>query len=446
MALNTIGSGLDIPTIVAQLVAAERAPTANRINSAGTAATAKLSALGNIKSGLSNLQTALEALGKSATSPAFKSSVAEGAGFSASIGTGAVAGSYSIEVASLAQAQKLTSGAFAKDAAVGDGTLSITWGENALDVEITEGSTLSDIAAAINKAAGGKGVSASVITADDGQHLVLNATDPGTAGALKLSNTGGDGGLAALTWNGSAGGLSQTQAATDAVVRVDGFERTSSSNSITDIIPGVTLSLSKADVGVTKTLTVSQDNAPLKANLQGFVAAYNATMGVLKSSSSYNATSNTASALTGDAMVRGLQQQMRNLIGGNVSELKALGISISKEGTLSLDAGEFDKAMAANPTAADALLGEKGSLATSMKTLLKSQLDATHGSLSLRTEGLNKQIKKLESDLDNLDARMEKVSDRYTRQFTAMDTMVAKMQSTSDYLSQQLAALAPKSK
>src|SRR5690606_110707 len=127
MALNTIGSGLDIPTIVAQLVAAERAPTANRINSAGTAATAKLSALGNIKSGLSNLQTALEALGKNASNPAFKANVAEGAGFSASIGTGAVAGSYSIEVASLAQAQKLTSGAFAKDEAVGDGTLSIAW-------------------------------------------------------------------------------------------------------------------------------------------------------------------------------------------------------------------------------------------------------------------------------------------------------------------------------
>ncbi len=450
MALNTIGSGLDIPTIVAQLVAAERAPTANRINSAGTAATAKLSALGNIKSGLSNLQTALEALGKSASNPAFKANVAEGAGFSASIGTGAVAGSYSIEVASLAQAQKLTSGAFAKDEAVGDGTLSIAWGDSSLDVEIAEGSTLSDIAAAINKAAGGKGVNASVITADGGQHLVLNATELGTDGALTLSASGGDGGLAALTWDGNplnnSNGLAQQQEATNAVVRVDGFERTSSSNSITDIIPGVNLSLGKADVGVTKTLTVSQDNAPLKANVQAFVAAYNATMGVLKSSSSYNATSNTASALTGDAMVRGLQQQMRNQVSGSVSDLKALGISISKEGTLSLDAGEFDKAMAANPAAADALLGEKGSLATSMKTMLKSQLDATHGSLSLRTEGLNKQIKKLESDLDKLDARMEKVSDRYTKQFTAMDTMVAKMQSTSDYLTQQLASLTPKSK
>lgn len=446
MALNTIGSGLDIPTIVSQLVAAERAPVANRINSAGSATTAKLSALGNIKSGLSSLQSSLEALGKIATTPARKVSVPDGAGFTASIGANAAAGSYSVEVVSLAQAQKLSSGAFAKDAAVGDGNLSIAWGENALDVEIAEGSTLSDIAAAINKAAGGKGVSASVITADDGQHLVLNAVDSGTAGALKLTTTGGNGGLSALSWNGSTGGLTQTQAATDALVRVDGFERTSSSNSITDIIPGVTLSLSKAELGAIKTLTVSQDNTPLKTNLQAFVAAYNAVTGVLKSTSSYNAANNTASALTGDAMVRGLQQQLRGLVSGDVNELKALGVTISKNGTLSLDAGEFDKAMAANPVAADRLLGEKGTLTTSMQSLLKSQLDATTGTLSLRTEGLNKQIKKLESDLDSLDLRMEKVSDRYTRQFTAMDQLVAQMQSTSNYLTQQLAALSPKSK
>lgn len=446
MAFNTIGSGLDIPTLVAQLVAAERAPTANRINSAGSAATAKLSALGTIKNSLGNLQSALEALGKSASQPAHKADVPEGAGFSASIGDKAVAGSYTIEVVSLAQPQRLSSGAFASDAAVGDGTLSIAWGANSLDVEIAEGSTLADIAAAINRAAGGKGVSASVITADDGQHLVLNATEPGTAGALALSASGGNGGLDALTWDGTTGGLTQTQAATDAKVKVDGFERTSSSNSITDLIPGVTLNLDKAEAGVGRTLTVSQDNAPLKTNLQAFVAAYNSTIGVLKSSSSYNAASNTASALTGDAMVRGLQQQMRNLVGANVTQLKALGISISKEGTLSLDTGELDKAMATDPSAADALLGGNGSLATRLKSMLDSQLDATHGSLSLRTEGLNKQIKKLESDLDTLDARMDKVADRYTRQFTAMDTIVARMQSTSDYLAQQLAMLTPRSK
>ena len=327
MALNTIGSGLDIPTLVSQLVAAERAPTANRINSAGSAATAKLSALGTIKSTLGNLQGSLESLAKSATTPAYKATVPDGAGFTASTSTGAVAGSYQVEVVSLSQAQKLTSGAFQKDQAIGEGTLTLSWGDTSIDVEVGPENTLEDIAKAINTAAGGKGVTASVITADDGQHLVLNAVDAGSAGAVRVGATGT--GLSAFTWDGTSGGLDQTVEATDAVVRVDGFERTSSSNSIADLIPGVTLTLTKAAAGTKATLGVSQDNSGLRTNLQAFVAAYNATSNVLRSSSAYNASSNASAALTGDALVRGLQQQLRNLVSGNVTDLKALGLSIA---------------------------------------------------------------------------------------------------------------------
>ena len=441
MALNTIGSGLDIPTLVSQLVAAERAPTANRINDAGSAATAKLSALGTIKSSLGSLQSALEALGKSASTAAYKATVPEGAGFSASTSAGAVPGNYEVEVLSLSQAHKLSSAAFTKDQAVGEGSLTLSVGDTTLEVEIASGSTLADIAKAINTAAGGKGVTASVITADDGQHLVLNAVDAGADGSIKSINASGTG-LSALEWGaGVTGGLSETIKATDAVVRVDGFDRTSSSNSITDLIPGVTLTLTKAAPGTKTTLGVSQDNGGLKANLQAFVAAYNATGSVLKSSSAYNATSNSAAALTGDSLVRGLQQQMRNLVSGNVTDLKALGVSIATDGTLTLDGGAFDKAMASDPTAAAAMFGTEGKLTKGLKTIITSQLDSSTGTLAQRTDNLNKQIKKLERDMDELDLRMEKVSARYTAQFTAMDQLVAQMQSTSDYLTQQLASL-----
>ncbi|WP_442684354.1 flagellar filament capping protein FliD [Stenotrophomonas sp. JC08] len=445
--MTTIGSGLDIPTLVSQLVAAERAPSANRINTQGTAATAKLSALGSIKSSLGSLQSALDGLSKGADTPGFRASVPENSGFSASIvndpGTGksqAVPGTYNVEVLSLAQAQKLSSGAFAADAAVGDGKLTIAWGDESVDVEIPTGSTLSQIAAAINTAAGGKGVNATVITATDGQHLVLNAVDAGTEGALKVSSSGGNGGLSALEWDGTDGGLKQTVAASNARVRVDGFERESSSNSISDIIPGVTLNLTKAEEGAIKTLTISRDSAPLKIDMQAFVSAYNASISVLKNSSAYDATNDKASTLTGDAMVRGLQQQLRNQLSANVMDMKELGLTINKDGTLALDASAFDKAMAENPAAAAKLLGKDGKLSSSMSSLLKSNLDST-GTLTQRTDALNKQIKRLEKDLDDLDLRMEKVSARYTAQFTAMDTLVAQMQSTSNYLAQQLAGL-----
>ncbi len=441
MALNTIGSGLDIPTLVSQLVAAERAPTANRINSAGSAATAKLSALGTIKSSLGSLQGSLDALAKSASTAAYKATVPDGAGFSASTTAIAVPGTYQVEVLSLSQAHKLSSAPFAKDDPVGEGSLTLSVGETTLEVEIPAGSTLADIAKAINTAAGGKGVTASVINADDGQHLILNAVDAGAAGAIKGIAATGDG-LSALAWGEDVvGGMEEKVQARDARVLVDGFERSSSSNSITDLIPGVTLTLTKAVADTTTTLTVSQDNSGLKTNLQALVAAYNATGSVLKSTSAYNATSNSAAALTGDSLVRGLQQQLRNLLSGNVSELKALGVSIATDGTLSLDGGAFDKAMASDPTAAAALFGPEGKLTKGLKMVITSQLDSTKGTLAQRTDNLNKQIKKLERDLDDLDLRMDKVSARYTAQFTAMDQLVAQMQSTSDYLTQQLASL-----
>lgn len=445
--LAAVGSGLDIPTIVSQLVAAERKPTADRINTQGTAATAKLSALGSIKSSLSSLQSSLEALTKGANVLSYKATVPDGSGFGATVVTdpstgksSAMPGTYNVEVVSLAQAQKLSSGAFAAGAVVGDGKLTIAWGEQTLDVTINADSKLSDIAAAINKAANGKGVNATIITADDGQHLVLNAINAGTGGALTISASGGNGGLDALAWDGNSGGLSQIVAATNARVRVDGFERESSSNSISDLIPGVTLNLTKAEEGTVKTLTVAQDNSALKINLQAFVSAYNATTNLLKSSSAYDSTTNKASTLTGDSMVRGLQQQLRNQVGGNVVELKSLGVTINKDGTLAFNGSTFDKTMGENPAAAAALLGKDGKLSTSLSGLLKSNLDST-GTLTQRTDALNKQIKKLEKDLDGLDARMEMVSARYTRQFTAMDSLVAQMQSTSNYLAQQLSTL-----
>lgn len=443
--LYQIGSGLDIPTLVANLVAADRKPEETRINNAGTAASAQLSAISTIKSGMANLQTALKTLTTSIDSQAYKATVADGAGFTATATTSATAGSYNVEVVNIAERQKLTSSAYASDKVVGDGTLTITYGdgeEDSLDVTIPEGSKLSDVAAAINKAAGGKGVTASVVTANDGQHLVLTAADTGTAGAMTITTSGGNGGLSALTYPAADGstGLTQTVAAKDALVRVDGFERTSSSNSVADLIPGVVLNLTKANEGTPYSLSIGKDNTSIKTNISAFVSAYNAVVTVLKSSSAYNADTQTASALTGDAMVRGLQTQLRSQVSGSVSELKAMGVSIGTDGSLSFDATKFETAVAADPSAAQKMFGSDGTVGKGLNSMLDSNLNSTNGSITLRTNSLNAQIKDLEEQLDDLDKRMDEATTRYTAKFTAMDTIVAQMQTTSDYLTQQLAS------
>ncbi|MBB3843610.1 flagellar filament capping protein FliD [Xanthomonas arboricola] len=432
--ISTSGSGLDIPTVVSTLVSRQKDPEQARINKAGAAATTQLSAISQIKSSMTTLKSALDKVISSADTNAYKATVPTDAGFTATTTSSAAPGNYSVEVVSLASAQKLASGAFVADATVGSGTLTIGYGEKKITVDISGTDKLTDIAAAINKAAGGKGVTASVVTANDGQHLVFNAVDSGTKGALTVSAS--DPSLSSLTYGpGVSGGLTQSVAATDALVRVDGFERTSSSNTVTDIVPGVVLNLTKAAEGTKVTLGVAADTSGLKANLTAYAAAYNTANTLLAKSSAYDPTTKTAAALTGDSLVRGLQQQLRGQVSGNLTELKSLGLTIDKDGVMSFDGGKFDTAIAADGGTAAEVLGKDSKFGSAMTKLLDSNVNANNGTLTLRSDSLNKQIKGYEDDLDDLDARMTKLSDRYTAQFTAMETMISKLQSSTSSLS-----------
>lgn len=437
--ISATGSGLDIVSLVESLVEAARAPAEERITTANTTATAKLSAISQIKSGMTTLQSALEKLTSSADGASYTATVASGAGFTATTSSDAVAGDYSVEVVSLATAQKLSSAAYASDASASGsgGTLTIAYGDESIEVAVGADATLADIAKAVNKAAGGKGVVASVVTDDDGQHLVFTAAGTGTENALTISASGDDA-LQSLT-NGDGGGLTETVAATDAVVKVDGFTRTSSSNTVTDLVPGVTLTLTKAAEGTTYNLKVASDNSTLKSNISSFVTAYNSVMSTLKSVSSYDSTTQTASALTGDSLVRTLQQQLRSQISSNTTDLKALGITVDKDGVMSFDSTTFDSAIAADPEAASKLFGSDGKVGSAMSKVIDGQLDTYTGTLVLRSNSINKQIESLEDQLTKLDERMTKLSDLYTKQFTAMETMITTLQSSASSLNDLLA-------
>lgn len=442
ISFSGLGSGLNINDLVTQLVAAERKPTETRINSSASKINSQLSALSTVKGALGNVQSALEKLTGSADAPAFKTTVQDKAGFTATADSKVAPGRYEVEVLALAKTHKLSSTAFAKDAVIGSGTLTFSAGDKDYTVEIPDGAKLADIASAINKASGGKGVTASVVNADDGQHLVLSATASGTANALKVSASGGDGGLAALTYDpqGSSA-MQQTVVAADARVKVDGFLRTSDSNTVTDLVPGLTLNLTEAKVNEKFSVTVAADNSALKANLTSLVSMYNAANTVLRSVSAYNAETKSAAALTGDSMVRGMQSQLRSALGANAAALKELGVTIAKDGSLAVDTSKLDGVIATDPGAVSRLFGKDGALGSTMTAQLKSVLDSTSGTLTQRTSSLNKRITDLSGQMDALDRRMEAVEARYTKQFIAMDTLVGQMQNTSSYLSQQLSAL-----
>lgn len=440
MSVGGVG-GLDVASIVQQLVAADRAPTDAINDRTDRRLQAQISAIGTLRGAFSGLRTAVNALSSKDTVQARSATVPEGANFTASAGTGASVGRYQVEVLALASAQKLASGAYATNAsAVGTGTLTLTAGSTTLSVDIDASSnTLAGIRDAINAKAGGKTVSASIVTGDDGAHLVLSALDTGTSRALTITASGGDGGLSALTYDPpGASTLTQLAAATDARVKVDGFERTSSSNTVADLIGGVSLTLTKAEPGTTRELHIKSDSAAQRTAAKNFVNAYNASIASIATTTSYNTTTKVAAALNGDSLVRGASRELRDTVSADVTDLKALGITISKDGTLKLDEAGFDAGMAKDPATAARLFGSgSASLAGKLDASLDRLLD-DNGLLDSRSDGLDSRTKTLGKQRAALDFRMTQAEARYRTQFTALNSLITKLQGTSDFLTQQL--------
>lgn len=438
-----IGSGLDVPNLVAQLVANERAPTAALIDRSERQTKAQISALATLRSAFDGLRTALTKLTSDDSALARKVSVQAEAGFTATAAAGAATGNYQVEVLALASAHKLSSAAYGKsDSVVGTGRLTIVSGETTINVDIDDkNNTLAGIRDAINRAADGKGVTATIVNADDGAHLVLSSTQTGAANAIRVTTSGGDGGLAGLRHDPpNASTMTQLSAAADARIKVDGLARSSASNTITDMLQGVTLTLNKAAVGTVKELSVASDPTVLRNAAKGFVTSYNAALGAIASTSKYDPATKIAAAFNGDAMVRGTGQELRNQLSASVTDLKALGITISADGTLKMDDAAFDAAVAKDPTTATKLFSADNGLASGLQKTMAGLLD-DDGLLDSRSDNLAGRTRSIEDQRTALDRRMTQVEARYRAQFVALDGLMAKMQSTSNFLAQQLGLL-----
>jgi len=430
-----IGSGINVNQLVSQLVAAERAPQEQRIARRETDARADLTAFNQIKTALSSRRTAANALDGSSGVAGRKATIQADAGFTATATSAAALGRYTIEVESLATAQKRQSGPVTTSADLGTGTLSFTVGTETFNVTLGATITITQLRDAINTATAGKGLAATVVNGDSGSVLVLNAAKAGTAGAITINATGS---IATFT-----NGLAVTTTATNAVVKVDGVTRTADSNRLTDLIGGVTIDLTKAQDNSTFTLDIVADNANVRTAMQSFVGAYNAALTQLRNASAFNAETRVGGPLVGDAAVRGLQQQLRGAIGDAFGELSTLGIKSSKDGSLSIDVSKFDAALAASPSAVERLFDKEiaGSLGAVLSARLEGAVAPNTGLLDARTKALNDRLKGLLSDRDRLDVRIARIEDNYRRQFTALDGLVSQLQSTSSFLTQELARL-----
>lgn len=443
------GSGLPLADMVTQLVAAKKAPLQNQITSQANTAKTQISALGQVSAALAAMQTALKGLSDGTAFQTRKAATSDASVFSVTSTTGAMNGSYNLNVSQLATALKVQSaGVASSDAKVGTGTLTIGVGSKSMSIDIgSDGASLSQIRDAINKNSSNPGVTATIVTGSDGAHLVLSSTATGQANAFTVSSSGGDGGLAALNYNPTAGsnGMSVVTAAQDAKFTIDGMAATSASNTVTGAIDGITLSLWKQG---TATLSVSTDSSAASTAVGNFVTAYNNFVGVYQQLTAYDPSGANTGALIGDATLNSIKSTLSSIAsgpGGNGAMLSSIGVTLQVDGTLKLDTGALSTALSDGGTKVSGLFSGDNGLATKLNSPL-TDWTASTGVLTTRTANLNKQLKDLSTRQDDLNSRMDALTAQYTKQFTALDTLVTKLNNTGSFLTQQFDALSKSSK
>ena len=444
-----IGSGLDVASLVAKLVAAEKAPRQAQITRAQTAAVTTISALGSLKGAMAAFNDSLAALKTEEVFASRSATSSDQEFFSATASTTAMSGSYDIEIEQLASAQQLTSNAFASGAGhvVGTGTLTVGVGTTTFTVQVdAQHNTLAQIRDAINAAPDNQNlVRATIVNATDGAHLVLSAQNTGAANNITVAQADGDGGLASLVYDGAlTTNYRELHQAQDAIVYVSGYAHNSATNTISDAIEGVTITALKADDDVTHSLTIANDTNSAVARIKKFVDSYNALASQMAQLRSYEPTTKKAGPLLGDALLRGIESDVRNKLAsavngltGEYKSLASIGITTQRDGSLALDSAKLDKAMAADFDGVSKLFGSADGVAKRLSDVLTARLADT-AELNIRNKALNEKTVSLQKEQASLETRMLEVQRRYNQQFNALDSLLSTMQSQSSFLSQQL--------
>lgn len=369
-----IGSGLDVDSLVSQLVASERAPADNRLNRSEALLQAKLSAFGSLKSALSTFQSSLSSLLKLSTFQARTATVSDAQILAVSAGTAAAAGNYNIEVSQLAGAHSLASGVYsASTAVVGEGELTFRFGTTDYDVDTdaytgfavnaakaaatvtidSTNNTLAGIRDAINAA--DTGVNATIVNDGVGFRLLLSSTDTGAKNSLEVSVAeSGAAGLGQLAFNATATNLTQTVAAQNAQLTINGLPVSSASNTVSSAITDVKLTLLSTTSGAPVNVGVARDKAAVKSAINGLITSYNSFITTVDSISGYNADTQQGGILLGDSTLRGITSRIRGelntAIGGSAAlqRLADIGVTTTADGKLSVDGAVLDKILDSN--------------------------------------------------------------------------------------------------
>ena len=467
-----VGSGLDVNSIVTQLVAIERQPIVKLQTQASSLQT-KLSAFGKLQSDLSALRDAASALTSPSTWNQTSGTSSDAASVSVTTDATNLAGSYSVQVTQLAQSQSNISKTYgAATDLVGEGTIHIelgTWGAGnsftakpgatAIDIPVgPPAKSLAEVRDMVNAA--NAGITATVLSDASGSRLVFRSSTTGAINGFKITVTDADSnnvdtsGLSALAYDPSVGvvTMSQALAAANASALINGAPVSSTTNTLTNVVDGMTLQLQRVTTAPVQVTTAADQDA-IRKKIEAFVSAYNDLNNELVTQTKYDAATKTAGTLQGDSAAVSLRASLRNTLRGNsgasttFTRLADIGFDVQQDGSIKLDSKKLDNAVAN--------LGELKKLFSNndiavpanngFATLFRIQADqamGVDGSIASRSDGLRDSISRNEKRQAELENRVSQTEARLRKQYTALDTQMGQLQSLSSYVTQQMAVLA----
>lgn len=466
-----IGSGLDVNSIVTQLMAVERAPL-NKLQTANTNLQTQLSAFGQMQSAVSALHDAAAPLFSADTFALTTSGSSDPASVSAGTTAKAVPGSYAVSVSSLSAGQSIVSatGQFsASTDAVGSGSLTIrlgTWsaGQTAFtpkagstDITVPIGASENTLAGIRDKINGANaGVTATLVTDASGSRIALQSSATGADNGFRVTAADDDGnntdnlGLSRLAFDppGGAGQMLLAQSAANTQATINGIAVSSASNTLGDVVDGMTFNLTKVTTAPV-TITVARNTDAIKAQLGRFVTAYNQLNKFLSDATQYDPATKQAALLQGDGTTVNIQNQLHALLGqpsgasGTFTTLSALGLQVQKDGSLLMNDTKVTAALTNLPELTKALSNVDTTAPANNGFAKKfavwtDQLLGSTGALPGKTKAIQTRITSNQKDQDATTDRLALIEQRLRAQYSALDTTMANANALSKYVTQQI--------
>jgi len=464
-----IGSGLDVNSIVTQLVAIEKQPI-KTLQAKATTLQSQLTLYGTIKSQVSALKDAATTLASASSWAAQAATSSNTSAATVSVDSTATSTSFGLDITRLAQAQTTASRSIATGASLGAGAgtgqLSIqlgSWGAagagpfvagaaTAVTVNVNEGDTYSTIASAINAA--NAGVKATVLKIGNTERLSFQSTTSGSDAGFSIASNGGFAALDSLSFtslgNGteSASGMESSQVGLNATFKINGVAVESATNTVVNVVPGVTLNLAQTTaVGSPVQISVAQDKVALQKNIQAFADAYSALSKTLADSTKY-VQGGKSGVLQGDSTTVGLQSLMRKIIGSSsvgstYTRLSEVGLEQQADGSLKLNTTKLTTAMGDLSNLQKLFTTNNSNTATNGFGLklrdLASGLLASDGTVSNKSTALQGAITRNGDEQDRISVRAAMVEKQLRAQYSALDAQMARMSGLSSYVTAQLA-------